>query len=142
MSRKNVSVHVMKKVINDLGGVFTTKDVSEDQRMIKAHPQLVKHSHYHAFVGGALSDHRSKLKIKEIQKRTSRGSRWQKLGFSYDVPSRSAQTVNQDIPKPSKAKADKLFTLVCPSCGGRLERTETSDHFICAHCGNEHIINL
>ena len=142
MSRKNVSVRVMKKVIKDLGGIFTTKDVSEDQRMMKAHPQLVKHSHYHAFVGGALSDHRVRLRIKEIQKRTARGSRWQKLGFSNNVPSISAPSFDQEIKNPSKPKVEKPFTLVCPSCGGRLKRTETPDHFICAHCGNEHIINL
>lgn len=142
MSRKKVSFRVMKKVIKDLGGIFATKDVSEDQRMIKAHPKLVKHSHYHAFVGGALSDHRVRLRIKEIQKRTSRGSRWQKLGFSNNVPSKSSQTIDREIRSPSKAKADKPFTLVCPSCGGRLKRTETPDRFICAHCGNEHIINL
>jgi len=79
MSRKAVSVHVMKEVIADLGRTFTTKDVSEDPRMLAAHRHLTDHSHYHAFVGGALSDHRARLGIDEIQKRTKRGSRWQKI---------------------------------------------------------------
>ena len=79
MSRKDVSVRVMKEVIADLGRVFTTKDVSEDRRMLTAHRHLTDHSHYHAFVGGALSDHRAVLGIDEIQKRTKRGSRWQKI---------------------------------------------------------------
>jgi hypothetical protein len=69
----------MKKVIADLGRTFTTKDVSEDPRMLTAHRNLTDHSHYHAFVGGALSDHRVRLGIDEIQKRTKRGSRWQKI---------------------------------------------------------------
>jgi len=79
MSRKDVSFHVLKEVVNDLGRVFTTKDVSEDPRMLTAHRHLTDHSHYHAFVGGALSDHRARLGIDEIQKRTKRGSRWQKV---------------------------------------------------------------
>jgi len=62
-----------------LDRVFTTKDVSEDPRMLTAHRNLTDHSHYHAFVGGALSDHRARLGIDEIQKRTKRGSRWQKI---------------------------------------------------------------
>lgn len=79
MSRNDVSVHVMKEVIADLGRVFTTKDVSEDPRMQTAHRHLTDHSHYHAFVGGALSDNRARLGIDEIQKGTKRGSRWQKI---------------------------------------------------------------
>lgn len=79
MSRNDVSVHVLKEVIADLDRVFTTKDVSEDPRMLTAHRNLTDHSHYHAFVGGALSDHRARLGIDEIQKRTKRGSRWQKI---------------------------------------------------------------
>ncbi len=48
--------------------------------MLVAHPELVSHSHYHAFVGGALSDNHILLNIVEVQKKTSRGSRWQKQG--------------------------------------------------------------
>ncbi len=33
-----------------------------------------------------------------------------------------------------------LITLTCPSCGGRLEVTNEADRFVCAHCGNTHII--
>ena len=79
MGRKDISLHVLKEVVADLGPVFTTKDVSEDARMKKPHVDLVDHSHYHAFVGGALSDYRAQLKIDEIRKRTPRGSQWKKI---------------------------------------------------------------
>lgn len=173
MSRKSVSVRVMKKVIRDLGDVFTTKDVSEDERMLKAHRRLVKHSHYHAFVGGALSDHRSKLKIKEIQKATRRGSRWQKVGFLSKIssttspPKISSTSIPPKItpvsippkkvepqseppkiviifeekakPPPNPAPTSPV-TLLCPTCGGGLLKTEITDYYQCPYCGNEHII--
>ena len=84
MSRNDVSVHVIKEVIADLGRVFTTKDVSEDPRMLTAHRHLTDHSHYHAFVGGALSDHRAELDIEEIRKKTPRGSVWRKTPSPID----------------------------------------------------------
>ncbi len=141
MSRKNISVRVMKAVIKDLGGVFATKDVSEDERMINAHPRLVKHSHYHAFVGGALSDHRAKLDIKEIQKQTLRGSRWQKKRYTPEPSPKIILDHHQEDRKINKGKFEKTFTLICPSCGGKLQTKEDMKHFICDHCGNEHIIN-
>ena len=79
MGRNDISLYTLREVVNSLGQTFTTKDVSEDIRMKQAHPNLKDHTHYHAFVGGALSDHRSELKIDEIQKNTSRGSRWKKI---------------------------------------------------------------
>jgi hypothetical protein len=78
MSRKSIKLDILKKVVADANQVFTTKDISEDERMCRAHPELIDHSHYHAFVGGALSDHHVPLDIIEVQKSTSRGSRWQK----------------------------------------------------------------
>ncbi|HZF50751.1 MAG TPA: hypothetical protein VE093_18960 [Polyangiaceae bacterium] len=80
MSRKSIRVDVLKQVVADAGQQFATKDISEDKRMQAAHPELVSHSHYHAFVGGALSDHHVLLNIVEVQKDTLRGSRWQKQG--------------------------------------------------------------
>lgn len=79
MSRKDISLHALKEVVADLGPVFTTKDASEDARMKNAHSYLVNHSHYHAFVGGALSDYRSQLKIDDIGKDSKRGTRWKKI---------------------------------------------------------------
>ena len=80
MSRKSILEIVLKQVVDDARSQFATKDISEDERMLAAHPELVNHSHYHAFVGGALSDHHVMLKIVEVQKKTSRGSRWRKQG--------------------------------------------------------------
>ena len=79
MGRSDIKVRVLREVIADLGNEFSTKDVSEDQRMIKAHPFDVRHSHYHAFVGGAISDNRGVLNVKEVRKRTKRGSIWRKI---------------------------------------------------------------
>ena len=79
MSRKDISLYILKEVVAGLGQVFTTKDVSEDIRMKQAHPNLVDHQQYHGFVGGALSDHRAQLEIDEIKKNTPRGSRWKKI---------------------------------------------------------------
>lgn len=79
MSRLDNKVRVLREVIADLGQEFSTKDVSEDQRMIAAHPFEAKHSHFHAFVGGAISDNRGILSVKEIKKRTKRDSIWKKI---------------------------------------------------------------
>ena len=78
MSRKSVQPDVLKQVVADANALFTTRDISEDQRVRLAHPDLVDHRNYHAFVGGALSDHHVDLGIREVQKSTSCGSRWQK----------------------------------------------------------------
>ena len=79
MSRNDVSVHVMREVIADLDDVFTTKDVSEDPRMLTAHRHLTDRRNYHSFVGGALSDNRAVLGIDKIDKTPNRGVRWQKI---------------------------------------------------------------
>jgi predicted RNA-binding Zn-ribbon protein involved in translation (DUF1610 family) len=34
-----------------------------------------------------------------------------------------------------------LITLTCPSCGGRLEVTNNTERYVCAHCGNSHIVD-
>jgi predicted RNA-binding Zn-ribbon protein involved in translation (DUF1610 family) len=34
-----------------------------------------------------------------------------------------------------------LITLTCPSCGGRLEITNNTERYVCAHCGNAHIVD-
>jgi hypothetical protein len=78
MSRKSIRLDVLKQVVAEASRHFATRDVSEDERMKAAHPELVSHSHYHAFVGGALSDHHVLLNIVEVQKDTPRGSRWQR----------------------------------------------------------------
>jgi len=34
----------------------------------------------------------------------------------------------------------EVFTLTCPTCGGKLQIAPDLDRFACAHCGNEHIV--
>lgn len=86
MSRKSIREDVLKQVVEDANDEFTTKDISEDDRVAAAHPELVSHTHYHAFVGGALSDHRVMLKIVEVRKDTARGSRWRKQRERRQLP--------------------------------------------------------
>ena len=148
MSRKAISVRVLKRVVKDSGDVFTTKDVSEDPRVMNAHRKLVKHSHYHAFVGGALSDHRDKLGIKEIQKGTRRGSRWQKKRASSSVIQTKPQPRSQAVDQLEGRKAvdhfqepelEKIVSLVCPACGGNLKNEPATARYVCSHCRNEYI---
>jgi hypothetical protein len=54
MSRKSIRVDVLRQVVAEAGQQSATRDVSEDKRMLVAHPELVSHTHYHALVGGAL----------------------------------------------------------------------------------------
>jgi len=150
MSRKAISVRVLKKVVKDRGEVFTTKDVSEDPRVMQAHRKLVKHSHYHAFVGGALSDHRDALGIKEIQKRTARGSRWQKKGSLFDFVKRKPEPsceadelpkVRKPVDRVQEPKLEKIVSLECPSCGGDLKQEPAAKHYVCEHCRNRYLVS-
>ena len=34
----------------------------------------------------------------------------------------------------------KFLTLVCPTCGGKLNISDVTDRFFCVHCGNEHLV--
>ena len=79
MSRKSIRGDVLQQVVSDLAALFTTKDVSEDKRVRSAHPELTAHRNYHAFVGGALSDHHSILAIAKTRTTGRRGMRWRKL---------------------------------------------------------------
>lgn len=79
MGSNDISLYTLKEVVASLGHGFSTKDVSEDIRMKQAHPNLKDQRNYHAFVGRALSEHRAQLEIDEVQKNTSRGSRWKKI---------------------------------------------------------------
>ena len=78
MSKLMISLYALKQVVNDLGPVFYTKDVSEDPRMTSAHADLADRRNYHAFVGRSLSDHDSELGIRNSGKRTKRGVKWEK----------------------------------------------------------------
>ncbi|HRI68302.1 MAG TPA: hypothetical protein PK156_28930 [Polyangium sp.] len=101
MSRKLIRLDLLKQVVSGANQVFTTKDVSEDARMRRAHADLVDHSHYHAFVGGALSDHHVVLDIIETQKGTRRGSRWAKQSGERTPAADKkphASTAKNDVP--------------------------------------------
>lgn len=78
MSWKLIKLSVLTKVVDGQSRIFVTKDVSDDKRMQHAHPNLINHSHYHSFVGRALSEYHQTLGIVEIKKKTKRGSRWEK----------------------------------------------------------------
>ena len=78
MSYLDVDRHILKEVVNSLGSTFVTKDVSESSRMKQTHLHIVGSRNYHSDVGRALSEYRVELGIDEVQKGTSRGSRWRK----------------------------------------------------------------
>lgn len=40
----------------------------------------------------------------------------------------------------AKATMAEFLTLTCPSCGGKLSVSNSVNQFVCAHCGNEHIV--
>ena len=78
MGSKDISLFVLNLVVADLGSEFFTKDVSKDSRMTKAHFDLADHSHYHAFVGKALSENQAELGIRKNGYHHKRGSIWNK----------------------------------------------------------------
>ncbi len=102
MSRKAILLDVLIEVVADLGQEFFTKDVSEDQRLRKAHLDLIDHSQFHAFVGGALSDYDVSLEIKRIGYHSKRGSIWRKTGLSTHatgcINHRSSPSTSISIP--------------------------------------------
>ena len=67
-SYKQVDIRVARAVVAECGDSFVTKDVSQDERMLASHASLCLHSHYHAFVGRALSEHRNELGVEELRK--------------------------------------------------------------------------
>jgi len=105
MSQKQIQLAVLKQAVANQGRDFATKDVSESKQMKDAHPDLVSHSHYHSFVGAALSQHHDILGIIEVRKGTSRGSRWEKNGLAS--PSIAA-TVDVPATRPSQVHSTEL----------------------------------
>lgn len=118
MGRKDISLYPLKEVVADLGQVFTTKDVSEDIRMIKAYPNLTDHKHYHGFVGGALSEHRAQLEINEIKKNTPRGSLWTKIVIPLEVMTkRYIKNSSQSVPEPLQQRTLMNELNIIPDIG-------------------------
>ena len=115
-SFKKIDVEVLGRVIADLPGTFSTVDVSDDRRMADAHPVLVAHSHYKAFVGRAISAYRGQLGVAEIRKATSRGSIWEKRAGVARKPRVlavvpvPAQTGNEDLDLGPQHHGDSAFT--------------------------------
>jgi hypothetical protein len=58
---------------------FATRDVSDDPKMIAAHPGVSKARNFKSFVGLAISRRRTTLGLKELRKRTPRGSVWARV---------------------------------------------------------------
>ena len=80
MSWKLLQFGILKRVVADAGNLFTTKDISEDERVRSAHPDLVHRRNYHSFVGAALSNHHIALSIVKVQTVGNRGMKWRKQG--------------------------------------------------------------
>jgi|GEM_PF-840234 len=79
MGYKDVNRKVLLEVIGQMPESFATKDVSEHSLMLRAHPELINHSQYHAFVGKALknlTEGNGRNVLRELRAGTSRGSVW------------------------------------------------------------------
>jgi len=53
--------------------------------------------------------------------------------------SQSSTSGPEGLTAMSPSMAD-VFSLTCPSCGGKLQITKDIERFACGHCGNEHIV--
>ena len=78
MSELSVDVEILASAVRELGPIFQTKDVSEQSSVRDAHPELTTHSHYHAFIGKALSLHHVQLGIVKEGEDGARGTVWRK----------------------------------------------------------------
>jgi hypothetical protein len=107
MGRQDISLSVLRQVVTDLGPEFFTKDVSEDPRMTKVHFDLVGHTHYHSFVGGALSDHRVTLGINLVGNHPKRGGLWKKAAWSMKKPETLDQGSSPLAPAPTSQQEEQ-----------------------------------
>ena len=73
-----IDVRELEKAVARLNDVFVTKDVSEQEEMKRAHSAEASHTHWHAFVGRAISLHRGALGVDSIGRSATRGERWSK----------------------------------------------------------------
>lgn len=87
MGQFGINYDVLLNTIGKLPDQFYTKDVSNHPDMVNAHPHLIKHSHYHSFVGKSIkrfSVKNGKPILNELKKHTSKGSLWIK---SHEIKS-------------------------------------------------------
>lgn len=116
MGKKDIRFDILKKVVERQGATFATRDVSEDPLMLESHAVEASHSHYHSFVGGAISDHRTPLGLDEIRKGTTRGSIWakKKIGNTTKETNENADEESnengEDIDLGPQYKGDSAFT--------------------------------
>lgn len=80
MSWKLIDEKELSKAVSVLKGDFVTRDVSDQPALRGAHVALASHSHWHAFVGRALSVHHVRLGIAISGGRTDRGVHWRRVG--------------------------------------------------------------
>ena len=76
MSYKKIDPAVLRAALEHLPAEFYTKDLSTLESVRTAHPHLVGHSHFHAFVGRALSE----LPDVEHVGSGKAGARWHQRG--------------------------------------------------------------
>jgi hypothetical protein len=114
----SIDDNIIKKVIDLLPDQFYTKDVSSHPLMIQGHPDLIGHSHYHAFIGkflkNDLCDERRNLLLKELASGGSRGSLWLKKYASVksDGPATEKPiSKNTDIPEKNSVRKEHFDTL-------------------------------
>jgi hypothetical protein len=87
--KDRIDIHELQKAIARVGAIFVTKDVSEQAELQSAHRSDASHSHWHVFVGRALSANRGALGVESIG-RSARGERWSKLAGATLAATRPA----------------------------------------------------
>ena len=75
----SIRTDVLMTTLTKMGATFATKDVSQHPDMLRTHPEVTQHTHYHAFVGqrlGQVRDTAGPPILVELKKGTRRGSIW------------------------------------------------------------------
>ena len=78
MRLKDINLQVLEEVVSYFGPKFYTKDVSEHPEMIREHQEFI-YDNYHSAVGRVIGRYSRFLNVVENERKTPRGSRWEKI---------------------------------------------------------------
>lgn len=119
MEQFGINYDVLLNTIGKMPDQFYTKDVSNHPDMVNAHTHLIKHSHYHAFVGKSIkrcSIKNGKPILNELKKHTSKGSLWNKFPEikSIQILDEGGTNLNRKFltPRSEKKWANNIFITI------------------------------
>jgi len=139
MSYKMIDPAVLRTALEQLPAEFQTKDLSNLESVRAAHPQVVGHSHFHAFVGRALSE------LPDVEQVGSgrRGTHWRQRGHG-GASAATAVRPSSSASGPATARAEATSpTGLGPQCDGdnsftkrmRLHQSWYRHHVLGVPCG-------